>query len=292
MATEIRHLAILGCGYIGSAVAGVARTRGWRVTALTKNPGTAAELEKRGVRALVAELAETGWHAQMTEAFDFVLNSVGSGGGAPGDYRRSYVDGMRSIADWLAQRAGPKPIFVYTSSTSVYAKSAAGVVTEATAPTSDSPSTAALLEAEQVVQRQVAPYCSRWYVLRLAGIYGPGRQRLLDLARTDAWHNAPELGRAINLVHRDDVVRAIMTCFEAGGATGGIYNVSDGSPAARGQILAWLAQRLGRSAPALPPASDAATMRRIDSTRLRRELGWEPLHPDFRSGYEEILRNG
>lgn len=292
MANEIRHLAIFGCGYIGSAVAEVARTRGWRVTALTRNPGTAAALETTGVRTLVAELAESTWHAQMAGAFDFVLNSVGSGGGTPGDYRRSYVDGMKSVAGWLAQRAGQRPIFVYTSSTSVYAKSAKGVVTEATEPTSDLPSAAALLEAEQVVQRQVAPYCARWHVLRLAGIYGPGRHRLLDLARAGEWHGVPEPRRAINLVHRDDIVRAIMASFDAVGVPGGIYNVADGTPATRREILAWLARRLGLPAPTLPPAGDAAILRRIDSTRLRHDLGWEPLYPDFRSGHEAILRSG
>jgi nucleoside-diphosphate-sugar epimerase len=249
-------------------------------------------LEKTGARALVADLAESGWHTRMTGSFDFVLNCVGSGGGGPGDYRRSYVDGMRSIADWLARQAGPKPVFVYTSSTSVYPKSAAGEVTEATAPASDSPSTAALLEAEEMVRHEVVSCCARWHVLRLAGIYGPGRHRLLDLVRAGEWHGPPDPGRWINLVHRDDVVRAIMACFEADGAPGGIYNVSDGSPAMRGEILAWLAQRLGRPVPALPPAGGVGAVRRIDSTRLRRELGWKPRHPDFRSGYEEILRNG
>ena len=290
MANLVRRLAIFGCGYVGGAVARAALARGWPVTALTRNPATAAGLDKMGARALVAELAEASWHEQMAGEFDFVLNSVGSGGGAPGDYRRSYVDGMQSIARWLAQRAGRKPVFVYTSSTSVYAKSATGAVTEATAPAADSASTAALLEAEQMVQRQVAPYCARWYVLRLAGIYGPGRHRLLDLARTGAWHSAPEPERAINLVHRDDIVRAIMACFEAEGGSGGIYNVADGSPATRGQILAWLAQRLGQAAPALPPAGEAAAVRRIDCAKLRHALGWAPRHPDFRSGYEEILR--
>lgn len=289
MANKVMHLAILGCGYIGGAVAEAALARGWQVTALTRNPATAAGLDKTGARALVAELAETGWHKQMAGEFDFVLNSVGSGG-ASRDYRRSYVDGMQSIARWLAQRAGRKPVFVYTSSTSVYAKSATGAVTEATAPAADSASTAALLEAEQVVERQVAPYCARWYVLRLAGIYGPGRHRLLDLARADGWHNASEPERAINLVHRDDIVRAIMICFEAEGGTGGTYNVADGSPATRGQILAWLAQRLGRAVPDLPPASGAVTGRRIDCAKLRRALGWAPRYPDFRSGYEGILR--
>lgn len=290
MANDYRHLAIFGCGYLGCAVAGVAIARGWRVTALTRNPATAAALDKIGVRALGAELAETSWHAQIVGEFDFVLNSVGSGGGTPGDYRRSYVSGMQSIAGWLEQRAGRKPVFVYTSSTSVYARSASGAITEAAVPAGDSPSAAVLLEAEQVVERQVAPYCARWYVLRLAGIYGPGRHRLLDLARTGGWHKAPEPERAINLIHRDDIVRAIMVCFDAEGGTGGIYNVADGTPATRAQILTWLSQRLGQAVPLSPPIRDAMNVRRIDSTKLRDELGWTPRHPDFHSGYEEILR--
>ena len=290
MSKESKHLLIFGCGYVGSAVAMEARAQGWQVTALTRNPTTAAMLGKADINPVIADLAESEWHTKMERSFDFILNSVGSGGGTPGDYRRSYVSGMQSISAWLAKSVGHKPVFVYTSSTSVYAKSAIGAVTEETVPASDSPSTAALLEAEQLVERRVAPNCSRWYVLRLAGIYGPGRHRLLDLARADHWHNAPEPERAINLVHRDDIVRAIMACFKPDGGTGGIYNVADGSPATRGEILAWLAHRLGKMAPAAPPTADPAAVRRIDSTRLRHELGWVPRYPDFRAGYEEILR--
>jgi nucleoside-diphosphate-sugar epimerase len=290
MARDSKHLVIFGCGYVGSAVAAEACQRGWRVTALTRNQATAATLTQRGIVAVVADLATTEWYGKINAPADRVLNCVGSGGGAVDGYRRSYVEGMRSIATWLKGQKSQRPDFIYTSSTSVYPKDVCGTVDESTPTYPDTPHIAQLLEAERLVAAEIAPHCARWFSLRLAGIYGPGRHRLLDVARTGEWTFGADFTRPINVVHLADIVSATFACFESPEAESGIYNVADGSPASRQEILAWLSERLGKPSPPLACVEEPATVRSVEPRRLRLELGWRPTYPDFRAGYEAILK--
>ena len=127
-----KRLVIVGCGYVGTAVAREACRAGLKVEALTRNPARAAELAALGAHPVVADLATDTWHGRLAPGADLVLNCVSSGGGGLDGYRRSYVEGMRSLLTWA--RRGPAGTIVYTSSTSVYPQDG-GVMVDETAPT-------------------------------------------------------------------------------------------------------------------------------------------------------------
>ena len=168
-----KRLVILGCGYVGAAVARLARTAGLKVDGLTRNPTRAAEILELGVNPVVADLATDAWHERIVPGADLVLNCVSAGGGGLDGYRRSYVEGMRSFVAWA--RRGPVGTVVYTSSTSVYPQSG-GVVVDETALTEGTGETGRILLETEAALRGAAGACGRWFILRLAGIYGPGRQ--------------------------------------------------------------------------------------------------------------------
>lgn len=290
-----RRLVIFGCGYVGTAVARQAVEGGLRVTALTRNPGVAAALEGLGVETVVADLAGDDWHARIPSGADFVLNCVSSGGGGLENYRRSYVAGMRSVLAWAAQRG--VGTLAYTSSTSVYPQGG-GVVVDENAPTDGAGESALiLLEAEKLLGEKsaAAPTVQRAFILRLAGIYGPGRHHLLDLLRTGAEEIAGSGDHRLNLIHRDDVARAVWAVFQAPAVvTGGIFNVADDGAATKTEIVGWLANRLGIPAPRFngePAQSRRRTPpdRIIANAKLKAELGWRPVFPSFREGYAALL---
>jgi nucleoside-diphosphate-sugar epimerase len=265
------------------------------VTALTRNAQKASAIEEEtGARCVVGELASADWHGAISGPVDLVLNCVSSGAGGVENYRRSYVEGMRSIVAWLRLGRVGRPRFVYTSSTSVYPKETGpDVLSEDMPVVGDTPTGQILVEAENLARAEVASMCESWFVLRLAGIYGPGRHRLLDLARSGDWGLNVEMDRTINLVHRNDIVSAIFASFAAEMGKSGIYNVADGQPATRREILTWLATQIGKSASSHGSAADAQMKRRVvDATRLREALGWRPAYPDYRTGYAAILREG
>jgi nucleoside-diphosphate-sugar epimerase len=285
-----KRLVVFGCGYVGGALARQARGLGLTVAALTRNPAQAAALRADGIAAIEADLAGEAWHPLLPGGADFVVNCVSSGGLGLAGYRRSYVDGMRSILAWA--RREPVGTAVYTSSTSVYPQGD-GARVEETASTDGAGETGKILLEAEALLRASSPACGRAFVLRLAGIYGPGRHRLLDQVR------AGEVsGRAedhLNLAHRDDICAAIWRALTAPPAhAGGIFNVADDAAATRAEITRWLADRLGVPPPRFSeaPPSGRRTVtpdRIIVNDRLKRELGWKPAFPSFREGYSAML---
>ncbi len=295
-----KRLVIFGCGYVGGAVARAAVAAGARVEALTRNPEKAALLRAQSLsKVVVAELSSSDWHSQLESGADFVVNCVSSAGG-PDGYRQSYLAGMASILNWAA--AGKKPIgaLLYTSSTSVYAQGGGAVVDENALAEGATPNGKIIRESEMLLQVAPAAVCRRWFILRLAGIYGPERHHLLNQLRAGAMTLGGSGAHHLNLVHRDDIVSAVLGCLPAGDAIESqVFNVADTAPAKREDVVRWLAERLGRpmpdfdGTPGTRRGGEPMPDRVISSEKIQRVLGWRPRHPDYRSGFEEILaKNG
>lgn len=291
-----RTLLVLGCGYVGTAVVEAALQKGVRVVALTRNPATAASLRALGAGTIEADLALDTWHARAPRAPDWVLNCVAGGGGGLEGYRHAYLQGMQSVQAWLRGPGSGTGAFAYTSSTSVYPQGEGVVVAESAptaAPGDDSP--AGILAATEQVVRGFAPdSCGRAVVLRLAGIYGPTRIHLVEQVKQGVVSGNGDVH--LNLIHRDDIVSAIWTVFGANVDSGReqIFNVADDGAARKGDVVAWLADRLGVAAPTFTglPAGGrqrATPDRIISNQRLKETFGWRPRYSSFREGYAAIL---
>ncbi|MFM8335887.1 MAG: NAD-dependent epimerase/dehydratase family protein [Opitutaceae bacterium] len=287
-------LFIAGCGYVGAAVARLALDRGRRVTALTRNAGRAEALRKAGVEVVVANLSSDTWHARLPEVPRWVVNCVSSGGGGVEGYRKSYVEGTASLARWMQARGGSDSL-LYTGSTSVYPQGAGERVDEASPVGAADERGALLLEAERLV-REAAGAARRRFILRLAGIYGPGRHHLLAQVRTGEVSGGGE--HRLNLIHREDAAAAIVACLESPLGPGAhVFNAADDSPTPKAEVAGWLAQRLGVPPPrftgvAHPARRAIVPDRVIVNAALRRETGWRPRFATFREGYESILSRG
>jgi nucleoside-diphosphate-sugar epimerase len=283
-------LVVFGAGYIGGAACREGCRRGLTVWALTRNHERAAELRREGVEVVEADLAGVAWHARIPGEARYVLNCVSSGGGGLAGYARSYEQGAHSILTW-AKEAGCHGSLVYTSSTSVYAQGEGARVDEEAATDSAGEASSILLRTEEAMRSWPGPRA----IVRLAGIYGPGRHHLLDQLRAGEG-TLPGVGtHRLNLIHRDDAVDAIWRIWEAPPAEAPrVYNLADGAPAPKQDVAAWLAARLGRAVPEF--SGEAAGGRRrqvpdrtIVADRIRAELGWRPQYPSFREGYAALL---
>ena len=290
-----QRLVIFGCGYVGSAVARAALAAGMRVEALTRNPVKAEELRAAGLGPVtVADLATSDWHAAIAPGADFVVNTVSSGG--PEGYRRSYVDGMQSILAWAATGRTPVGTLVYTSSTSVYPQGGGATIDEAAEAPGGTPNGAIIRESEKLLEAAPAVVCARKFILRLAGIYGPGRHHLLDQLRAGVLTLNGAGDHRLNLVHREDIVAAIFACLQAPASVhGGVFNVADTGPALRADVVRWLSGQLGRVTPGF---DGSATTRRagapmpdriVSSAKIQRTLGWKPRYPDYQAGFDAVL---
>ena len=300
-----RRLIVFGAGYVGGALARMAVAAGWRVTALTRNPETAEALRAAGCAAVVSRLeAEDWWDApEMRAGAARVAVTVAAGGGGAEGYRRSYVDGLANVVAWARRslERGPGSLergaggeergaghLIYTSSTSVYPQGGGARVTEAAPVGGEAETTRALVEAEEIAAAWPGPAT----ILRLAGIYGPGRTYLVEQVRRGEASGNPEAH--LNLIHRDDILAACAAAWARGAAGAGIFNLADEGAATKGEVVAWLAARLGVGLPRFTgaPAGGRRAVtpdRIIDAALARATLGWRPARPTFREGYAEVL---
>ena len=267
---------IAGCGYLGKAAAVRLGRDGHRVVGLTRSPESARALAAEGIEARAGDIADPAFVESLPEA-EAVVHSAASGrGGGAVQYRQVYVEGVRNF---LAVRPGVR--FVFTSSSSVYAQIDGSWVTEESPAVPDRETGRLLREAEELALGAGGT------VLRLAGIYGPGRSVLLKNfllgeAQIDVRTEPPATpdGRWINQIHRDDAAAAVAWAVVAGAA--GVFNVADHKPMTQRTVYAELARRFHLPLPpAGPPALDRKrgwTHKRVSSRKLA-AAGWGPRFP-------------
>ena len=286
---------IFGCGYVGTALAEVLATIGLRVGALTRNAERAAALRKSGLAEVVqADLDGTDWQRKLSGRYDAVVNCVSSAGGGIDGYRKSYVEGQKRIIEWAETQKLRS--YIYTSSTSVYPQDG-GVEVDEGADTSEAGSTGqVLLESERLIESNADRFDS-WAVLRLAGIYGPGRHFLLNQLK-DGDGVIPGRGDYhMNMIHRDDIVTAMLATLRSGSPSG-IYNICDDQPTTKEAVLLYLAQQLDLPLPRFDPEDVSPRLKRrggrmpdrlILNQKAKAELGWQPRYPTYREGYATLL---
>ena len=289
---------IFGCGYVGTALLRRLRAAGVAVGALTRNPDKVAALRGLGAAPVIeAELDDRGWHGDLAGDFGAVVNCVSSAGGGLDGYRKSYVEGQKSVLAWARERRVGQ--FVLTGSTSVYPQGGGAVVDES-APTDGAPDTGRLVLASERLLREAGDAFGAWHILRLCGIYGPGRHYLLDQLRAGVTVFPGSGAHTLNTIHRDDIADALYLVLAKGGPdNSGIYNLADDRGAPKREVVRWLAAQIGAPPPDFDPDRVSPRLRRrggpmpdrrIANDRFKTVFGWRPRYPDFREGYAAIFR--
>lgn len=286
---------IFGCGYVGTALAESLRKSGVRVGALTRNRERATELRALGLAEVIeADLDSQSWHTQVTGDYQAVVNCVSSAGGGIAGYEKSYVRGQQSILAWCASRKVQR--YLYTSSTSVYPQDGGALVDE-TASTTAAPETGQVLLRAEELLADAGEQFERWYVFRLAGIYGPGRHYLLNSLR-EGVAVLPGAGDFhLNLIHLEDILSALTQALVVD-ASSGIYNLADDQPATKEDLVRWLAEQIDVPVPSFDPNLQTGRVARrggrmpdrvISNQKIREAFDWQPSYTDFRAGYAGLL---
>lgn len=283
---------IIGCGYLGLRVARRWRDAGDKVYVTTRSPSRAKELAAEGFEALIVDVTEPTSLAELPTP-ETALFAVGYDRNAGHSIEDVYAVGLKNILDALPKETGR---VIYISTTGVYGDLAGAWVDEDSPCNPQRPGGKASLAAEEMLGRH--PLGERSIVLRLAGIYGPGRipnQAALLAGEPIA---VPSAG-FLNLIHVDDAVSAVEAAAAIEAPLPRRYLVSDGHPAPRGDYYAELARLLGAPAPRFvePPQSDpraarAAADKRVCNARMLAELHVSLAFPSFREGLASIVAGG
>jgi nucleoside-diphosphate-sugar epimerase len=277
------HVLVAGCGWLGTALARRLVERGDRVTGIRRDPGRAAALSALGIEPLAVDLADPSAAGRLP-AVDAIVACQAAGADGADAYRAAYVEANRTLLA-AAARGGARAL-VYTGSTGVFGQRDGSEVDEATAPAPASDTAAVLVEAESLV-RGASAGSLRTSVVRLSGLYGPGRTGIVDRVRAGRLALGPGDDAWMNFCHRDDAIAFVLAALER--AEGGaVYHGSDAEPARRREVVEWIAARLGIA----PPRSDAPVegpSRRIRSERTRAVLGVTLAYPSFRDGLASVV---
>jgi len=276
-------IAIVGAGWLGCALADalprpvVATTRTGR-----RPPALAVDVE---VHALdVGALPPVP--AAIASARAWV---VGITPGRDQDRRALYEGGARALC---AELPAALERLVWISSTSAL-PDVDGDVDEDCDAWPAEPRGRVQREAEAIVLEACARRGVPAFVLRMGGLYGPGRELERIYERRATPDDAPLDGdgmTATNLVHRDDAVAAIVASLAAPGSAAGIIHVVDDDHCSRRAMFEAVARRLGRSPPAwAAPAGPTVRGKRVGNARMVERLGVRLRHP-FHGDREDPAR--
>jgi nucleoside-diphosphate-sugar epimerase len=283
---------IVGCGYVGLPLGAELVRLGHEVFGLTLSGQRAAEMQAAGLQPLQADITRPEELARLPRGLDWVVNTVSSRKGGLEEYRRVYLEGTRQLLAWL--EAAPPRKFVYTSSTSVYGQTDGSITKESSPAEPAGELGKVLAQTERLLLEAARARKFPAIVVRVAGIYGPGRGHLFLQYLQDQARIAGRGERLINMIHRDDVV-ACLAATLASGRAGEIYNAVDDEPVPQIHFFRWLSETLGKNMPPFGaeagPGKRAVTNKKVSNRKLRMELGCALRYPTFRQGYTaEIQR--
>ncbi len=274
------RILIVGCGYVGQQVAALLRGDGHEVDGWVATSESVPAVSETGANPIVADAADPAAWAGRNGPWDAIVFSVSTSGGGEEHYRRVHGEALR-----LALGAAVGKPFIYTSSTSVYGQADGSWVDEESLAEPTVATSRVLLAAEREV------LSAGGLVLRLSGIYGPGRAIYLrKLIEGTAVMDGGE-GRWINQVHRDDAAAAIVWAL-LHGRSREILNVTDDEPVRLGELYRWLCGQMRLPMPLEVPGvtgrKRGRTHKRVSNARIA-AAGWRPIYPTFREGYGALL---
>ncbi len=283
MSSRPPHLLIFGLGYSAAAVAACAADAGYRVTGtsgrdLAPPPGVAL-VRPEDATALLGSATHWLAGAPPDDEGDPILRLLGP-------------TMQRHRPDWIG----------YFSTTGVYGDRGGGWVDETTPPAPTGPRGRRRVAAERGWTALAAGLGSRCDILRLAGIYGPGRS-VFDALRAGDSRRVVAPGHCFGRTHRDDIAGATLAAM-AEGPPGRVLNLSDDEPAESAVVIEEAARLLGVAPPPAVPLADAlaamspmgrsfwAENRKVSSRLTRDALRRQWLYPTYREGLRAILDAG
>lgn len=274
---------LAGCGDLGTEVGLRFAAAGHRVVGWRRSPDKLpAEIEGAAANLSSAELP--------TVPADTTAVVIAVAADAPTEeaYRSAYLDGVGHVLDALERDQVRPERVLFVSSTAVYGDAGGSWIDENTTPEPGGFSGHVMREAEDLLLKRLDGTGTSPIVLRLGGIYGPGRTRLIEQVRTGT-AVIPGQPRYTNRIHRDDAAGAIVHLLSMPEVPSWVYLGVDNDPAELGDVLRFLAAELGLDVPPTGSLGDARGGNKRCSNALLRKTGYSYKYPTFREGYRDIL---
>lgn len=280
-ASSQEKLLIIGCGDIGQRLAQQLDPNRYQVTGLRRHP----PVDLHHLRYLACDATQSGQLDRIlgNEEFNVIVISMTPAERSDAGYEQAYVQTCRNLVAGLKQYQRQPRLVVFVSSTAVYGQNDGSWVDELSPTEPEGFSGKRLLEAEQVIRQSGFAHCS----LRFSGIYGPGRNRLIEQVKQQ---RAPASTHYTNRIHADDCAGVLAHVIELQRRQdlAPVYLATDSSPTPMIDVVSWIAGQLGVEDFLSPDAVNERGNKRISNQRLLTS-GYALRYPDFRTGYTELI---
>lgn len=271
---------LAGCGDIGLHLGRMLVGKGWAVTGLKRSTKDDA-----GFVIFQGDLLDPDSLQGLAPQYDFIVYTATPGSRTPEGYEDAYITGLKNLMKATAQ---PSERFFLVSSSGVYQQSSGEWVDEDSPTLPESFSGKILLRSEQLAQAS----WDNTSVVRFAGIYGPGRLRLVRKVQQGCSVVADPI-KYTNRIHRDDCVRLLAFLMEkqlAGVSLAPLYLGCDDTPVGEAEVLEYLADLLNVPPPLRETKQPPVNQNKRCSNQRITELGFHFQYPGYREGYLQILR--
>ncbi len=271
---------IAGCGYLGTELGlRLARAGSHEVWGLSRNPIQLPPC----IRPIAADLLSPALESHLPNV-DGVVYAASADASSVDRYRDAYVSGVENLLDALQTLSEPPSRVIFVSSTAVYGDAEGEWVDEETSPSPMDFRGVELLNGEDLVRSGTIP----GVVVRLGGIYGPGRTRLLERVRSGQARCPSDGPVWSNRIHRDDAAGALIHLLLKNGLDP-VYIGVDDEPSPICDVYRYVAELVGVDPPAVDPEAQPPRLNRRCSNQLLRATGYELEFPSFREGYRDIV---
>ncbi|MCG8672662.1 MAG: SDR family oxidoreductase [Pseudomonadales bacterium] len=278
--TQSKSVLLVGCGDIGLQLGEVLTQQGFSVHGLRRNPPAQGPFE-----FVKADLLDPLSLECIQDTYDFIVYTATPSKSTPEAYEAIYVQGLKNLMAAVDQ---PRERFFLVSSTGVYHQTLGEWVDESSATEPVRFSGQTLLKAEQLASAG----WSNTTVVRFAGIYGPGRLRLVKKIQQGCTvvETPPKY---TNRIHRDDcagLLQFLMAQVLAGENIESIYTGVDSDPGSEAEVLDFIATQLQLPIPAREEAPSNMSQNKRCCNDLIVNAGYRFKFPSYKEGYLDILQ--
>jgi nucleoside-diphosphate-sugar epimerase len=287
------HVLIIGCGYIGVRTARLWQDENFPVTGVVRSESSQQELADLGINSMHFDLDrdEDFDRLPVKNALLYYL--------APPPRSGQEDPRIRRFLDHIQTDAAPVRL-IYMSTSGVYGDVQGDWITEETPPDPDSARGKRRLDAETAVRDWADKSGTEQVILRVPGIYGPGRIRVEKVKNREPVLQEKDAPYS-NRIHADDLARICLAAAQKG-KPGAIYNTSDGNPSSITHYYQAIAKLLGEEPPPTISMEKAEEVmspmalsflqesKRLDNSKMLQELEVNLRYPDAEAGLRASLK--
>lgn len=285
------NIFIFGAGYSAKRIGALAAKQGAKVVGTTRSAEKADALRGFGIEPLIfSETSDTNGICEALAGTTHLIVSI-----APGE---SGDPVLRAFATPIAQWAPKLEWIGYLSTVGVYGDYLGGWVNEESQCLPVSRRSVERVEAEELWTRTAKDAGIPLTILRLSGIYGPGRNAFVNLTNGTA-KRLVKKDQVFNRIHVDDIAGAAWRLAKSN--TGGIFNVTDDEPAPPQDVVAYAASLMSVDPPPEIPFETAQLSpmarsfygenKRVSNGKLK-AAGYDFAYPNYRTAFDTMWRDG